>query len=304
MKSLSTLILLAMFAVPSAPPEDDPLALLPHGNGAAIIEFQKITASELWSALSTQSRLKDRLAAIERWMTTINIKMSDLRRVTLLIPSSGMKNLAAVLNGNFDREALLAWLQANPKISSEKYRDREIYLVAGTRADQLAVSFHGSDAIIVGAASGVRLVIDAATGARPNLSGDEKLVSAINQSPQSPLRFALPFNPEMARALQSSRVPLPDFSSVNMIFGYADVASGANFALVLRNNNAEDARAMANQLSSILRMAIGFLGADPKTAPVAQSLKTVTINGDGADVRISGSLSNEALLSIIGRVSN
>lgn len=301
MRVLSILILLIMFAgLGAAAPEDDSLALLPDGNGAAIIEFQKIAASGLWSTLSTQSRLKNRLAAIEKWTAAINIKMSDLKKITLLLPSSGTKDLAAVLNGDFDHKALLGRLQSGGKLSSEKYRDREIYLIG----NQLALSFHGADAVIVGTASGVRLIIDAASGARPSLAGNEKLVSAINQSPQSPLRFALPFNPEMAHLLQSSRVPLPDFSSVNMIFGYADVGSSANLTLVLRNNTAEDARAMANQLNSILRMAIGFLGADPKTAPIAESLKTVTVEGDGVDVRISGNLSSEALLSIIGRAGS
>ena len=99
----------------------------------------------------------------------------------------------------------------------------------------------------------------------------------------------------MATGLSSSQLPIPDFSSVNLIFGALDVASGVDLNATLRNDTADHAKSVADRLNGLLAMAKGFLGAaaDGKFSAVSEALKSVSIVGNDIDVTITASLTQE-----------
>jgi hypothetical protein len=101
-------------------------------------------------------------------------------------------------------------------------------------------------------------------------------------------------------SLQSNTIPLPDFSSVNLIFGTVAVTSEVDINATLRSDTADHAKAMAAQLNSLISMAKGFLSSsNPKTAPIAEALKTLTVKDNGGDVNISASLSKDVISQLI-----
>ena len=128
---------------------------------------------------------------------------------------------------------------------------------------------------MTGSLEAVRASIDVMTGARQSISRNVRLTEALAQNPAAAIRFALSITPAMTSALQSSELPIPDFSSVGLVFGTVDVSSGLDMNITLRTDTAEHANSVAERLNGLLGMAKGFLGAiaDPKIAPISTALE-------------------------------
>jgi hypothetical protein len=147
----------------------------------------------------------------------------------------------------------------------------------------------------------VRASIDTLTGAKAGIAQNVKLSNAINSDPAAAVRFAIEMTPALTSGLQSSEVPLPDFSSINLIFGGVDFTSGVGINATLRSNTPEQAKGLADRLNGILGMAKAYMGSssDPKMVALNEALKTVIISGAEADVKITGNLPMELLSQVL-----
>ena len=76
----------------------------------------------------------------------------------------------------------------------------------------------------------------------------------------------------------------------------------ARLNATLRSDNAESARTIADRLNGLLGMARGYLGAanNPKSAPIVDALKAVSITSSNNDVKITGSFPADLLSSLFG----
>ena len=313
-------------SVQSATHAGDVLGLLPDGYAVAIVDFQKIAGSSLWAAINTQEKFKSAIDKVESEMGDVGVKLSDVHTLALVFPTSSMNDPTIAVTGAFDQTALLARLKTNGKVklTSEKYKNYEVFKAnpipsdapskertgrkSGATVSIAAASktgtsfvFHDAATVVIGSPETVRASIDVATGARQSITRNGRLTEALAQNPAAAIRFALAITPAMTSGLQSSEIPLPDFSSVGLVFGTIDVASGIDLSITLRSDTAEHAKSMAERLNGLLGMAKGFLGAmvDPKIAPIAEALKTVSINSADVDVRITGSLPLDLLTSLL-----
>lgn len=310
------------------------LDVLPDGNVVAIIDFQKLAASNLWTAISSQQKFKGSLDKVDSEMAELGVKLSDVNTIALVFSSLSLNSPAVAVTGQFQQNDLLARLRAGGKmkLTSERYKNFDIYkaetisasveskdqaketnqaselksLAAGARKtavnkDGTAFVFHGSNIIVAGSLEAVRASIDVKTGAKPGIAQNGKLAGALAQNPAAAIRFALTVTPAMTSGLQSSELPIPDFSSISLIFGTIDVASGIDLNATLRSDTAEHAKSIADRLSGLLAMAAGYLGAmsDPKMTPIGEALKTVKITSANADVKITGSVSIDLLNSLL-----
>ena len=333
MKKIVFLLMLAALAAVAgvtmssarvATPASALLENLPDGTAVALIDFQKITGSSFWTAINAQDKLKGVFDKAQSEMTDLGVKLSDIRTVAVVFPA-GMDNPTVALNGGFERDDLLARLRASGKVklTSEKYKDFEIFTAknkiaavppkgdVGTKPDSVkgaktttndetSFVFFDANTLVASNLDGVRASVDVKTGARPGITQNAKLTDALAPNPTAAIRFALAITPAMTSSLQTSEFPIPDFSSVTLIFGSIDMSSGIDLIATLRSDNAEHAKAISERLNGLLTMAKGFLSAmsDPRIAGIAEALKTVNIVATDADVRITGNLPMDLLTSL------
>lgn len=292
------------------------LQLLPDGGGVAVIDVQRVTTSNLWAAFSSQQKVKDALDKAHNEISDLGVRLSDIRTVAVVFPSTGSKDITGAISGSFNQADLLARMRANQKVklTNEKYKSFDIYNVVGvnttpakpgaeTRNDGVTFTFIDSSTVVIGSAAGVRASLDTRAGGR-SVAQNAKLTAAIAENPAAAIRFALDVPPGMTKGLQASGLPLPDFSSINMVFGAVDLTAGLDLVATLRNDTADQAKAIADQLNSLLGMAKGFLGAsqDPKLSQMAGMLDTLKVEGNGVDVKITGNLSQEVLNQVLGQI--
>lgn len=313
----------------SATRVDDILGPLPDGGAVAVIDFQKIAGSSLWATINAQEKFKSAIDKVQSEMGDLGIKLSDVHTLALVFPTASMNNPTIAMTGGFEQNDLLARLRTNGKIklTSEKYKNYDIYkarsisdalpkerngtkpgaiasitagVTAGTK-DETSFVFYNGTTVVTGSPEAVRTSIDVMSGARQSITRNVRLTEALAQNPGAAIRFALAITPAMTSGLQSSELPIPDFSSVSFVFGTIDVAAGIDLNITLRSDTAEHANSVAERLNSLLGMAKGFLGAmtDPKLAPIAEALKSVSITSADVDVRITGSLPMDLLTSLL-----
>ena len=309
----------------SATRAGDVLGLLPDGGAVAVIDFQKIAGSSLWTTINTQEKFKSAIDKMQSEMGHLGVKLSEVHTLALVFTTAGMNNPTIAMTGGFEQNDLLARLRTNGKLklTSEKYKNYDIYKASSLAAvppkersgtkpgaavsitaatkDETSFVFHDATTVVTGSPEGVRASIDVMTGARQSITRNVRLTEALAQNPAAAIRFALAITPAMTGGLQSSELPIPDFSSVGLVFGTIDVASGIDLSITLRSDTAEHANSLAERLNSLLGMAKGFLGAmaDPKIAPIAEALTTVNIISADVDVRISGTLPMDVLTSLL-----
>jgi hypothetical protein len=285
----------------------DLLQALPDGSAVIVIDVHRMTTSNLWAAVSAQSKVKTEIDKAQAEISELGVKLADIQTVALVFSAGDMNAPTVVVSGGFDQSDLLARLRANTKVSltSEKYKNYDVFQVESVPAagsdqskdkprkkDDGSFAFYDARTAVVGPASAVRASIDTKLGSRPSVAQNARLTEALAQNPGAAIRFAMEFTPSMASGLQSSQMPLPDFTSVKLIFGSVDVASGVDLIATLRNDTAEHAKNMAERFNSLLEMVRGYLGAtnDPKTAPLVGALKSVSVTGSDVDVKITGCL--------------
>ena len=290
----------------------------------AVIDFQKIAGSSLWATINASERLKSEIDKAQSEMADLGVKLTDVHTVALVFSGVGQNNPIVGLTGGFEQSDLLARLRASGKVklTSDKYKDFDIYKVRPISAaaspreparpksanhgittvtkDETSFVFYDASTLVIGSADAVRSSVDVKTGARPSITQNTKLADALAQNPAAAIRFALTITPALTGGLQSSDLPI-DFSSISLVFGTIDVATGIDFNATLRSDNAEHAKSIAETLNGLLKMASGFLGAmsDAKMAPIAEALKSVSITSVDGDVKITGSLPMDLLNSLL-----
>ena len=300
----------------------DLLQLLPDGNIVAVIDIQRMTTSSLWATLSTQPKVKSTLDKMQSDISEIGVSLSDIQTVALVFAGKDLSGPTVAVTGGFDQTSLLNHLRSNQKIklTSEKYKNYDVYKVdsapppppsgdgakAGVPApqrkpDDTSFFFYDSKTAVVGSAASVRASVDTKAGTRPSVAQNAKLAEALAQNASAVIRFAINMTPAMANGLSSSQLPIPDFSSVNLIFGAIDVASGVDVNAILRNDTADHAKSVAERLNGLLMMVKGYLTSvsDPKMSAVSEALKSVSIVGNDIDVKITASLPQEFFVQVL-----
>lgn len=294
-------------ARPTAQTGTDLLTLLPDGTGVVVIDVQKLISSSLWTTISAKGPVKDALQRMED-VTELGVSIKDIRAVAVVFGPTGPNNFTAAVSGTFNQTALLARARADQKIklTSEKYKNYEIYNVTGAsqtgpKVDNLSFMFYDAGTIVAGTQAGVHAAIDAVTSGKSGIAQNPKLAAGLNTDSTAAVRFAIEVTPGMTSGLQSSEVPLPDFSSINLMFGSVDFTSGVGINATLRSNTAEQAKGVADRLNGILAMAKAYMGSsnDPKMVALNEALKTVTISGADVDVKITGNLPMELLSQVL-----
>jgi hypothetical protein len=310
----------------SATPPVTLLDALPDGTAVAVIDFQKIAGSGLWTTI--QDKFKGEIDKAQSEVEDLGLRLNDVHTVALLFSAEGMKTPTLALTGGFEQTDLLARLRASGKVklTSEKYKGIDIYKarpiraggptkdlsgtkssIAGSNAstgDETSFVFYDANTLVTGSLDSVRASIDVKTGARPGLTQNTKLTEALAQNPAAAIRFAFALTPGLTGDLRSRDLPV-DFSSISLIFGAIEVGSGLDLNATLRSDNAEHAKAISDSLNSLLAMAGSLLGStgNPKMAPIAEALKTVSIVCADADVKITGQVPMELLNSLLSSSS-
>lgn len=302
------------------------LDVLPDGTAVALIDFQKIANSSLWTVLNAQDDVKRAIDKTQSEMTDLGLKLSDLHTVALVFPSGGAKEPAVAVNGAFDQSDLLARMKTSPRINltSEKYKGFEIYKatpkpessvstkqsdnkrqgatdVKNSINNETSFVFYDSSTVVVGSAKSVRSSVDVKTGEAQSIGQNSKLAEPLLQNPSAAVRFALLMTPGMTDGLKTNDFPLPEFSSISLVFGTIDVASGIDLNATLRSDNAEHAKAIADKLNGLLSMVKGLvvLGGDAKMGAIAEALKSVSIVNTETDVKITGNLPIDLLNTLL-----
>jgi hypothetical protein len=316
-------------AWPAAQSGSDLLQFLPDGGAVIVVDIRKMTTSSLWSAITAQDKIKTGLDKVSTEFAELGVKLSDLQTLVVAFAGTDMNNPMVAITGGFDQTDVLTRLRANGKVklTSEKYKNHEIYTVESTPAaakDQSkekkpaagegnanltakakndgSFAFYDAKTVVLGSPEAIRASIDTKTGAKPSVAQNAKFAEALAQNPTAAVRFALNVTPAMTSGIQSNQMPLPDFSSVKLIFGSVDVASGIDLIATLRNDTAEHAKNIADRLNGLLEMGRGYLSTmtnDPKMTAIAGALRTVSVTGTDIDVKISGNLPVEVLTQII-----
>jgi len=298
---------------------DELLRYLPDASGVALIDFQKITGSAFWSTFSNEQRFKSTIEKAESEISDLGVKLADVRALALAFSASNMSNPIVAITGGFDQSAVLEHLKSNAKfkLTSEKYKGFDLYKISPATGNsspnkeqsttkpsafksENAFVFHDSNTVIAGTVDGVRASIDVISGGSSSVAQDRLLTDALAENPSAAIRFALSVTPAMTGPLQSSELPVPDFSSIKLIFGGVDVSSGLALNATLRNDTAEHAKSIAERLNGLLSMAKGYLGAaqNAKTAPILGALNTVSIVSVDIDVKVTGSVPADLLSTL------
>src|SRR5215831_1712541 len=290
-------------ALPQFP--GDPLEMLPDGAGVAVVNIKQVVASDVWTLVMGSSKATHAIEKAESDLNAIGLKVSDLGGVAVAIPLGPNSPAVAAVSGSFNSSAIIAKLKdsSNVKVTSEKYKSFDVYRVVSTAANNhsdVSSAFYDSGTAVVGPAAGVKAAIDVRAGDKPSMAKNATLDQVMAQNSSAAIRFALiPPNGSLS-SIQSDKIPLPDLSSINLIYGTVAVSSAVDINATLRSDTADHAKAIANQLNSLLSMAKGFLSSsNPKTAPIADALKTVSINDSGGEVKISASLSKDVISQLI-----
>lgn len=314
------------FARGSARPEPRPadlLDILPDGGGVAVIDLQKITGSTLWATVGAQQKLARVIDKAQSEIADLGLRLNDVRTVVLAFPSADLSSPTAAINGGFDQKELLEHLRSSPriKLTSDKYKGFDVYKAqsvpssdaktspdskggatagstnanAATLRNETSFAFRDPNTVVIGATESVRASIDVMTGGRRSITQNAQLVDGLAQNPSAAIRFALIVTPS-AINLKSSEL-LQEFSSVKLIYGAIDVASGIDLNATLRSDTAENAKAMADRLNGLLGMFRGYLGAanNPKSTAIVDALKAVNITSSNNEVKITGSLTADLL---------
>jgi hypothetical protein len=279
----------------------DLLANLPDGGGVALIDVQKV----LDSSLFTQGKLKSLLDKVQSEVSQAGLKLSDINSAAISFSSGKFNDPTIVVGGSFNQQALLAHARENSKvkITSQKYKNVDLYTVSGSGSastDQMTFAFLDATTVVAGKSTGVQASIDARNGERPNITKNAKLMEGLSQNTTSAIRFALQITPEMTKGLEGAGIPLPNFSSLQLVYGDVDMGSGIALNATLRNDTADHAKDMAEQLNSLLGMVKGFLGAsnDPKIGSLGELLKSVKIANENVDVKVNVSVPAEMLAQL------
>lgn len=301
------------WARPAAPESNDLLRFLPDGNTVFVLDVKKIISSSLWATISSHDPAKGALEHMQSEMSEIGVKLTDISTVAVVFQDGGGKDAVVAANGAFNQNDLLARLRGDQKVklTSEKYKNFDIYTVKGIAAESkksgpenfdASFVFYEDGIVVAGPPASVRASVDVKTGQRPSVAQNEKLGAALAQNPTAAARFAIMLTSGMMGSIKTSELPLPDFSTISMAFGAIDVTSGVDLNVTLRSDTAEHAKSIADSLNGLLGMARGFLGAgvgDQKGKAIAETLKSVTITGVDVDVKITGNLSAEVLAEVL-----
>jgi hypothetical protein len=335
MKKVSFLTILAIIALCAnmrlgaagvAKPAASLLDILPDGTAVALIDFQKIANSALWTAINAQEDVKRAINKTQSEMTDLGLKLSDLHTVALVFPPAGANEPTIALNGAFDQSDLLARLRTSSRfnLTSEKYKGFDIYKatpkpeattstrqsdnkqrsasdIKASNSTETSFVFYDPSTVVVGSTKSVRSSVDVKTGDAQSLAQNSKFAEALLQNPGAAVRFALVVTPGMAEGLRTSDLPLPEFSTISLVFGTIDVASGIDLNATLRSDNAEHAKAIADKLNGLLSMVKGLvvLGGDAKMGAIAEALKSVSIVNSDVDVKITGNLPMDLLNTLM-----
>lgn len=250
----------------------DLLRLLPDGSGVAIVDVQRTLTSSFWTTLSSHDKIRSAAEKVHTELAGVGLRLADLRTVAVVFPSGSTKDFTAVVSGSFNQNDILSRLRAKPelKIVSETYKGVEIFQVsdapkAGATPpsndnNKMVFAFYDAGTVAVGNATGVRASIDTRAGTRPSIAQNAKLGAVLTENPQAAIRFAAEITPGMTQGIQTGGVPLPDFSSIKMVFGTIDITSSIDLNATLRNDTAEHAKAINDQLNGLFGMVRGFLG--------------------------------------------
>jgi hypothetical protein len=297
---------IANSAARSAPvPAGDLLNSLPNGKGVVLINAKAVLGSSLFA----QGKLKAALEKVESEISQVGLKLSDLDSAAISFSSGKFNNPTIVVSGSFDQAALLARAKDSGKvtISSQKYKNFDVYSVADVKTattkahNDMAFAFLDATTVAAGNAASVRASIDARSGETPNITKNAKLMEGLSQSAASPIRFALEITPDMTKGLEGAGIPLPNFSGLQMVFGSVNLDAGIALDASLRNDTADHAKEMTDQLNSLLGLVRGLMGAsdDPKMAPLVEVLKSVKVTNANADVKLTASLPAEILAQLL-----
>ncbi|HSO74117.1 MAG TPA: hypothetical protein VLU47_04705, partial [Blastocatellia bacterium] len=273
------------------------LRLLPDGNILAVIDVQRVTSSRLWATLSTQPKVKSALDKMQSDISDVGVSLSDVQTIALVFSGKGISDPTVAVTGGFDQTEVLSRLRSNQKIklTSELYKNHEVYradslpasapgdaetpgaVAPARKSNETSFYFYDSKTVVVGSAASVRASVDARSGARASVAQNPKLTEGIGQNASAAVRFAINLTPSMTSGLPTFEIPIPDFSSVNLIFGAVDVASGVTLNATLRNATADHARSLADRLNGLLMAAKGLLAStsNPKMSAVTEALKSV-----------------------------
>ncbi|HKV42102.1 MAG TPA: hypothetical protein VJX67_23050 [Blastocatellia bacterium] len=291
-------------------PTSDPLSALPDGIGAVVVDIGQMTASSAWATLSGPGKTAHAIHGVESDLEDLGLKLSDLKQAAISFSKVSTNDSVIVISGNLNQNDLLSRLRANPKVklTSESYKNFEIYRAVNTSAGSsksgdVTFAFLDAATAALGTTGGVKSAIDVHTGDKPGIAANPIIEGALSQTAAAAIRFAFA-PPEGAFAsTESSKLPLPDMTSVKLIFGTIGVNAGIDINATLRNDTAEHAQAMAAQLNGLLAMAKGFLGSSSSTSArnssIGEALKTIAINSTGADVTVTGAVSPEVLGKLI-----
>ena len=332
MRRMAILSVLVVFALTSgvtltparsATPAAGLLEYLPDGNAVAIIDFQKIVGSSLWSAINSQDKLKGEIDKAQSEMSNLGINLSDVHAIALVFGGASFKSPTVAVSAGFDQNSLLARLRASSriKLSSEKYKGVDIYKAsaisesrpnggAGTKPgpaktadvsrDETSFVFHDSTTLVAGSLEAVRASVDVKSGAKPGLTQNTQLSTVVGLNPSAAIRFAMSLTSGMASGLKSADLPV-DFSSISSVFGTIDVGQGIDLDATLRSDTVENAKSLSEKLNSLLTLAGSLVGSmsDPKLAAIGEALKTVRIVNADKDIRITGSVPMDLLNSLM-----
>jgi hypothetical protein len=285
---------------------DELLRALPDDKGVAVVDVKKVIASELWMAAKEGSRTRGLLDALTAGLDRIGARLADADAVAITFSEPNPQTITAAVTGSFDEATVAARLKSIPgvKHGSEKYKGAEIHTIAFTegKSERLrSLAFVGARTMVIGTVEKVRAAVDVNAGAAPSVAANLVLKEALGQTPPAAVRFAVAAPGVVTSMLPSNSLPLPDFTTVRLIFGTVEVNSGLDASVTLRNEKPEQAQVIADQLNSLLAMARGFLGSstDPRMASITQLLKSITIDGRDVDVKLGATLSKEFLASMV-----
>jgi hypothetical protein len=277
---------------------------LPNGSGVVLVNVKTVLGSSLFA----QGKLKSALEKVESEISQVGLKLSDLDSAAISFSSGKFNNPTIVVSGAFNQAALLARAKDSGKvtITSQKYKNFDVYSVADVKAattktpNDMAFAFLDASTVAAGNAAGVRASIDARSGETPNITKNAKLMEGLSQSASSPIRFALEITPGMTKGLESTGIPMPNFSGLQMVFGSVNLDAGIALDASLRNDTVEHAKEMTDQLNSLLGLVKGLMGSsdDAKMAPLVEVLKSIKVINTNADVKVTASLPAEMLAKL------
>jgi hypothetical protein len=275
----------------------DLLPLLPDGGGLLILDGQRVAASPIGTSPAAQKKLNGLIEQLLSSLPNLGLKIEEVNAAAGVVPVGVLKNPTIALSGKFSRTGLLeSWkADAKVKVAAEKYKDIDVYNVTrvsdtGTKTLDVSLLFYDEHTIVLGTAAAVRSSVDAKTGSTPSVAKNAKLIGLVGQNPNAALSFALQVTPEMAKSLAAGDLPIPDLSSVSIVFGTVDVNAGINLNATLRSDTPAHAKGLATRLIGVLGLARSFLASDPKNAAIVEALKSMSITTLESDVKIVGSI--------------